>query len=117
MSDVLVREYASCCPLCDAEIFVQEPRFLGCISCASCEKELWYMDIPDDRRFFSMQHSDHVLQSACEFIGEELGVSPEEVTDNPDLLIDNGVDSLQLLQIVMDMEEQLGLVTPTGIRL
>ena len=50
-------------------------------------------------------------------MSEELDVLPEDVANNPMLLNSNGVDSLQLLQIVMDMEEELGLVAPTGERM
>lgn len=45
-------------------------------------------------------------------IAEQLGVKPEEVTDNAKFIDDLGADSLDTVELVMALEEEFGIEIP-----
>jgi len=45
-------------------------------------------------------------------IAEQLGVKPEEVTDNAKFVEDLGADSLDTVELVMALEEEYGVEIP-----
>ena len=45
-------------------------------------------------------------------IAEQLGVKPEEVTDNAKFVDDLGADSLDTVELVMALEEEYGVEIP-----
>jgi len=47
-------------------------------------------------------------------IAEQLGVKPEEVTDDAKFVDDLGADSLDTVELVMALEEEYGVEIPDG---
>lgn len=53
-----------------------------------------------------------ILEKVKEIIVEQAGVDVEEVTENTHLINDLEVDSLEVFEIVMAIEEEYGLEIP-----
>ncbi len=52
------------------------------------------------------------FEKVVEIIVEKLGVTAEEVTPEASIIEDLGADSLDIVELVMDMEEEFGLEIP-----
>ncbi len=52
------------------------------------------------------------FEKVVEIIVEKLGVTSEEVTPEASIIEDLGADSLDIVELVMDMEEEFGLEIP-----
>ncbi len=55
---------------------------------------------------------DRVLGDVKRIVGEEVGIAPEDVEENCDLISDLGSDSLTLVEIMMEIEEHFGVTVP-----
>ncbi len=53
-----------------------------------------------------------VSQKVKSIIAEQLGVKPEEVTDAASFVDDLGADSLDTVELVMALEEEVGIEIP-----
>jgi len=62
-----------------------------------------------DRGYNSM--SD-VREKVKQVIVEQLSVNPDEVTDDASFIEDLGADSLDIVELVMELEEQFGVDIP-----
>jgi len=82
------------CPLCGADAAVEFSEPGGDAPCPSCGRLLW--------------RSAELLERVRERLAEALGVAPEEVTVETSLA-DLGADSLDVAEVVMDLEEELDL--------
>ena len=58
-----------------------------------------------------MRMSD-VRDKVKQVIVEQLSVNPEEVTDDASFIEDLGADSLDIVELVMELEEQFGVDIP-----
>jgi len=56
--------------------------------------------------------SEDVAQKVKDIIVEQLGVNPEEVTEEASFIDDLGADSLDTVELVMALEEAFGLEVP-----
>lgn len=52
------------------------------------------------------------FDKVVEIIVDKLGVSPEEVTPEALIIDDLGADSLDIVELIMDMEEEFGVEIP-----
>lgn len=53
-----------------------------------------------------------IIERVKNIVVEELGVHPEQVTDDATFLEDLGCDSLDILELVMALEEEFNLEIP-----
>jgi acyl carrier protein len=53
-----------------------------------------------------------VREKVKQVIVEQLSVNPEEVTDDASFIEDLGADSLDIVELVMELEEQFGVDIP-----
>ena len=101
---------ANRCPSCNAEIKAESTAFFGDMQCPSCSKKLWFLVAADSARFFEYDTSAELQDRAISFIAERMEVDKDELAANPGLLNDQETDSLEALELLMDLEEELGLV-------
>ena len=60
-----------------------------------------------------MAHSrEEILEQMKSALSEKLGIEPTEVTEAASFEEDLGADSLDLVEVVMDLEDQFGLKIP-----
>ena len=53
-----------------------------------------------------------VRQKVKQVIVDQLSVNPDEVTDDASFIEDLGADSLDIVELVMELEEQFGVDIP-----
>jgi acyl carrier protein len=56
---------------------------------------------------------DELAQQVREVVCENLGVKPEQVTDEATLTVDLGADELDRVELVIEMEERYGIEIDT----
>jgi len=44
-----------------------------------------------------------------EILAEQLDIDPETITDDTDIMVDLGADSLDLVELIMTLEEEYGV--------
>lgn len=79
---------------------------IGDATCPACGALLWFFQTPDKVRAFESGSRDHMVG----FVAQQLGIDPSRVANNPNLLADVGADSLDTLELVMELEEELELL-------
>jgi acyl carrier protein len=79
------------CPVC-GKVCAQEPSFPpGDSCCPNCGHLLWWL-------------RDHISRSA--------GIDPERITLSSSFREDIGTDSLDLVELVQELEEEFGVTVP-----
>ena len=53
-----------------------------------------------------------IEEKVKDIIVEQLGVNPEQVTENASFIEDLGADSLDIVELVMALEEEFGIDIP-----
>ena len=59
-----------------------------------------------------MANREEIAQKARELIAESLGVSPDEIRSESSFIDDLGADSLDIVELVMEIEKQFELEIP-----
>jgi len=98
------------CPLCEGEVRIESSTLFGDMQCPHCGKKLWYLAAANEARFFDYETSDEMREKTYSFVAERLEVDRERIQHNPKILDEVEIDSLEALELLMDLEEELGLV-------
>ena len=98
------------CPHCDAKVTAEPMVLFGDTTCPQCNEKLWYLTAADSSRFFDHAASESLRDRAITFIAERLEVDAVQLAANPKLINELDHDSLESLEMLMDLEEELGLV-------
>lgn len=71
---------------------------------------------PDGRRRIHKRRECTIMENTFEkirgFLAEQLGVEPEKITMESDLLNDFEADSLDIVDMVMTLEDEFGIEVP-----
>ena len=98
------------CPKCQSEIHSQENALFGEFECPDCQAKLWFLAAANEARFFDYEASSEMRDKTYEFVAERFEIERERIEDNPKILDELDIDSLEALEMLMDLEEELGLV-------
>ncbi len=80
----------------------------GDAPCPRCGCLLWFALVaPDERLFFEHDLADDVRERTLEVLAVRLGVSKDELEADPSVVTKKGLDSLDLVELVMDVEDEL----------
>lgn len=85
------------CPLCGAEAAI-EYSLAGDASCPECGSLLW--------------GEEAVYARMKRIIAEQLGVDPDKITGETSFVNDLGADSLDTVELVMELEEEFDIDIP-----
>ena len=89
---------------------VVEPSILvGDATCPHCGQLLWFIQSPETIRLFGSQHSSSTRDRIIDIIANQLGVARDKIPNNPMLLNDLGADSLDTVELIMELEEEFDL--------
>lgn len=98
------------CPICDLSICIEPSNPPGDAPCPHCGTLLWFFDTSAGIRFYESRTiaplRDKFLQSICE------RWSKERVTPSTSFLEDCGADSLDIVELVMELEAEFGVTIP-----
>lgn len=67
---------------------------------------------PDSQISFNAMSEKSIAEKVKDIIVEQLGVNPEQVTENASFIEDLGADSLDTVELVMAFEEEFGVEVP-----
>jgi acyl carrier protein len=97
------------CPLCLADVIVEPTVLIGDATCPRCGQLLWFIQAAGTTRLFDAQKSSPPRDRVIDVIAEQLGVDREKIANNPSLLNDIAADSLDAVELVMELEEEFDL--------
>lgn len=95
------------CPVCDSEIPVEASWIFGPVTCNSCQNRLWMVRTSKQTRVLQYARAHHLEQRIVDFVSEQLGVERERVHGDWVALSQLGADSLDTLEMVIEIEEEL----------
>ncbi len=55
---------------------------------------------------------DMIIDRVKELVAEQLGVSPDKINENSNIVEDLGADSLDVIEMLMTLEEEYGITIP-----
>lgn len=94
------------CPVCGKHVSIDPSPLFGDAPCPNCGHLLWFYRLGAEVRFRTPEASRRLRERVIEAIANRTGVSQEEVTGDPWHLQNLEMDSLDLVEIVMDIEEE-----------
>ena len=97
------------CPLCNADIAIEPSVFFGDGCCPNCGQLIWFIRAPDEARTFSLHGNEDLRDRVLNTIAGQLGVPREKVVNNPSFLDEIGADSLDTVELVMELEEEFNI--------
>ena len=98
------------CPHCQSEVKAETQLMFGEKNCPQCGKHLWFLTAAHAARFFDYESSTELRERAIEMMAQRFDLDPKELANDPNLIQELETDSLEALELLMDLEEDLGLV-------
>lgn len=100
------------CPIFDTLICIEPSLPPGDAPCPSSGTLLWFFRTSAGMRFYESREiaplRDKILQAIC----EKLAVNREQLTPTASFLEDVGADSLDRVELIMELEGELGVTIP-----
>jgi hypothetical protein len=93
------------CPVCRSEVSVEPSLFFGDAPCPGCGTLLWFIQFAGDTQFFDHAESAALRARILEIMAANRGVSVSDLLADPQTLKDLDVDSLEIVELVMEVEE------------
>ena len=97
------------CPLCMANVVVEPSVFIGDATCPRCGQLLWFIQTADTAQLFDAKQAQERKDRVSEIMAHQLGVDRDKIANNPALFDAIGADSLDVVELVMELEEELDL--------
>lgn len=92
-----------------ANVVVEPSVFIGDATCPRCGQLLWFIQTSETTRFFAAEQSPTTRDRIIEIVANQLGVDREKIPNNTTLFNDLGADSLDTVELVMELEEEFDL--------
>ncbi len=97
------------CPVCGKDLRLEPSSPFGDAPCPHCGHLLWFVALSaDEQRFYDREAGEGIRPMLLESVARSLGISKEELEADPSLLRNQRIDSLDLLEVIMDTEEEFG---------
>lgn len=95
------------CPLCQADVVIEPSILTGDAPCPQCGHLLWCVQLNDQAHCFDQQTAAVKRPRVLEVIAQQLGVEPDRFENAPHLLRELHADSLDMVELVMELEDEL----------
>ena len=96
------------CPLCSRELVIEPSALFGDATCPHCGHLLWFVRLADDVRIYEHDKANEFRERLKRLIAEQLGVDEAKVTGDVSFINDLGGDSLDVVELVTELEEEFG---------
>jgi acyl carrier protein len=100
------------CPVCDAEVCIEPSAPQGDAPCPRCGALLWFSRQAGDTWFYEAEAVAPVRHALLALVAENLGVSREHLDDSTSFIEGLGADSLDIVELVMELEEEFKITIP-----
>lgn len=94
------------CPVCHGRVCITPSQPAGDAPCPQCGTLLWFLNTSGGMRFHESCEVGPIRERVLEMLCDNLGVNRESVTDLTAFRDDWGADSLDLVELVMEVEEE-----------
>src|SRR5262245_15824877 len=95
------------CPVCGSRVRIEPSVQFGDAPCPACGQLLWFLSVRSEPRFFLPEDATGLWEKALERVAANLGVNMDQISRDPACLKEVGADSLDLVELVMELEEDL----------
>ena len=96
------------CPICNSDICIEPSALFGDATCPNCGSLLWFLNVKSSTHVYDRSVSRGIRERVLAIIAEQLGVAPDKIAANTSLVNDLGVDSLDTVELIMELEEEFG---------
>jgi acyl carrier protein len=100
------------CPVCDADVCIEPSPLFGDATCPRCGSLLWFLNVQSQSYLIECSRSRDIRDRVIAILADQLGVDPEKITENTSFVNDLGADSLDTVELVMELEEEFDLPPP-----
>jgi len=84
-----------------------EPSVLfGDATCPNCGSLLWFLNIESTTRVYDRSASHSIRDRVIRIVAKQLGVAPDKIAESTSFVNDLGADSLDIVELVMELEEE-----------
>ncbi|MFO0911424.1 MAG: phosphopantetheine-binding protein [Pirellulales bacterium] len=97
------------CPLCLANVIVEPSVFIGDATCPRCGQLLWFIQAADQSHLFDAKQSQEIKDRLLDIIAANFRVERDKIANNPSLFEEIDADSLDVVELVMELEEELDM--------
>jgi len=97
------------CPSCQELLASQFTSISRGAVCPHCGHALWIVQTSAGMRCYDGRIAAPVEAKVVKVLCEKLGVNQENVAHDSSLLTDLGADSLAIVELIMSLEEELGI--------
>jgi acyl carrier protein len=98
------------CPVCRSDICLEPSPPAGDAPCPNCGTLLWFTTTPRGRMYCDSTAMAQARQRLLELLRAHLGVETD--LDTSASFKDIGADSLDVVKLVMELEEEFGFTIP-----
>ena len=100
------------CPVCFSKIVIEPSRPSGDAPCPKCGTLLWFIKSGRGVYYHESDKIAPIREKVMEAIRRHLGGAPKHLADSTSFIADVVADSLDIVELVMEMEEKLGVTIP-----
>ena len=94
------------CPICNSDVCIEPSVLFGDATCPNCGSLLWFLNLESNTRVYDRSASRSIEQRVIAIVAEQLGVAPDKITANTSFVNDLGADSLDTVELVMQLEDE-----------
>jgi acyl carrier protein len=94
------------CPVCKQSIQIEPSMPFGDAPCPHCGCLFWSIAADSDIRFYPFEQSAALREQIIRFVAQFLGIDEEAVRRNPNIWNESGAESLDMVELVMELEEE-----------
>jgi acyl carrier protein len=98
------------CPLCHSPICIEPSQPSGDAPCPRCGALLWFIGTEDEFRYYDSAVIGPIREKILQLLCDNLGVNRDRVSEATSFEHEVGVDSLDIVELVMELEEEFGVV-------
>ena len=94
------------CPICNSDVCIDPSVLFGDATCPNCGSLLWFLNVESTTRVYDRSDSPGIRDRVITIVAKQLGVAPDKIAENVSLVNDLGADSLDTVELVMELEEE-----------
>jgi acyl carrier protein len=100
------------CPVCGAFVHIEPSRPPGDAPCPSCGTLLWFVPAAHGATFFDAETVDALRERLLGYISTRMGIPKDRLSLSTSFVEDLGIDSLDIVELVMQLEEAFNVTIP-----
>jgi acyl carrier protein len=100
------------CPFCRSLICIEPSHPLGDAPCPKCGHLLWFGETSSGMRCYDREVVTGILTRLQHILAERFALSANDVTWSAPFLQEVGAESLDIVELVMELEEEFEITIP-----